>query len=159
MEELYQIKKAKSPGDYKNAKELFIEYIEHLRLDYQFFEQEKDYDTLQQMYNQKNGGVLLIIWDKKQAIGCGGLRKFDTYSAELKRMYIKFEYQGLGLGKQLLKELIQEARKLGYKKILLDTLPAMASAIHLYEEVGFKEVKRFNENPSPDARFFALSLE
>jgi len=158
MEHPYKIKSAKTTKEFKKAKALFDEYIEHLRIDHQFVETENGTDSIQKKYS-KPEGLLLMIYHNNKPVGCGAIKKFSEETAELKRMYVKFEYQGLGLGKILLENLIRNAKEMGYKFILLDTLPAMASAIHLYEDFGFKETKRFNDNPSEDARFFKLSLE
>ncbi len=158
MEGQYDIKAAKTDKEISEAKKLFAEYFDHLRIDYEFNEKENDIDNIRQTYLSSDG-ALLILYNKKEAIGCGALRKLDKESAELKRMYIKFEYQGLGLSKELLEKLIQKARDMGYKRIYLDTLPAMNTAIHLYQQFGFTETERFNENTVEDARFFKLELE
>jgi GNAT superfamily N-acetyltransferase len=158
MEGQYEIKAARSDKDIDEARKLFAEYFDHLRIDYEFNEKENDIDNIRQTYISPDG-ALLILYNKKEAIGCGAIRRIDNESAELKRMYIKFEYQGLGLSKELLEKLIQRARDMGYKRILLDTLPAMSAAIRLYQQFGFTETDRFNENPVEDARFFKLELE
>jgi GNAT superfamily N-acetyltransferase len=158
MEGPYSIKEATTTKEFEKARELFIEYIDHLRIDHQFTEVETGLETIEKEYS-KPFGILLLMYHQNTVVGCGGLRKFNAEAVELKRMYVKFEYQGLGLGKILLENLIKRAKEMGYKTVLLDTLPAMASAIHLYEDFGFKETERFNDNPSPEARFFKLDLE
>ena len=157
MKRKYQIRPATTTWEFEKAKELLTEYFDHLRIDHQFYERENGLDTMKQSYAAPEG-ILYLLYDKKEPIGCGALRKLDDEIAELRRMYIKFEYQGLGLSNELLESLIQLAKEKGYRKIRLDTLPAMASAIHLYEKYGFREIERYNDNPAKDARFFQLDL-
>jgi ribosomal protein S18 acetylase RimI-like enzyme len=87
-------------------------------------------------------------------IGCAGIRKFKDNIAELKRMYIKPGYRGVGLGNKLLEIALLRAKELDYSKIYLDTLSSMKSAVKIYKTAGFKEIKPYRFNPSEDALFF-----
>jgi ribosomal protein S18 acetylase RimI-like enzyme len=92
------------------------------------------------------------------AIGCAGVREFEDGVGELKRMYIKDAYRGKGLGKTLLNQALSVAQALGYKKLRLDTVSSMKSAISLYESAGFYEIAPYRFNPNADAKYFEITF-
>ena len=104
------------------------------------------------------GGVLLIARDADAAAGCVALRRLDAGSGEMKRMYVRERYRGSGLGRRLAIEVIEEARKRKYARVVLDTLPKLAPAIALYRDLGFRETSPYLESPTPCAICFELSL-
>lgn len=105
-------------------------------------------------------GTLCIAYTKDGSgpLGCFGIRKSEKGICELKRMYLRTEARGLGLGKQLLKRAIEAGRELGYTKMRLDTLPTMHSAIHLYLKAGFYEIGPYCFNPVTGTKFFEITL-
>jgi GNAT superfamily N-acetyltransferase len=104
------------------------------------------------------GGALLIARDAEGALGCVGLRRHDPLSGEMKRMYVRERGRGSGLGRSLAVSVIDEARKRGFKRLLLDTLPKLAPAISLYRSLGFREIGPYLSCPTPGAICFELSL-
>ena len=104
------------------------------------------------------GGVLLIARDAAAAAGCVALRRLDAGTGEMKRMYVREQYRGSGLGRRLAAEAIEEARKRKYARIVLDTLPKLASAIALYRDLGFRETGPYLASPTPGALCFELTL-
>ena len=102
------------------------------------------------------GGVLLIARDKDAAAGCVALRQLDAGTGEMKRMYVREAYRGSGLGRRLAVAVIDEAKKRNYKRVVLDTLPKLASAIALYRDLGFREVGPYLASPTPGAICFEL---
>jgi len=104
------------------------------------------------------GGVLLIARDADAAAGCVALRRLDAGSGEMKRMYVRERFRGSGLGRRLAIEVIEEARKRKYARVVLDTLPKLAPAIALYRDLGFRETAPYLESPTPCAICFELSL-
>jgi carbonic anhydrase len=71
---------------------------------------------------------------------------------------VRNQFRGRGIGKKLLDASIEEARSIGYAKIVLDTLPSMTEAHKLYRSAGFREIPAYQKNPVPGALFFALAL-
>lgn len=102
------------------------------------------------------GGVLLVARAGPQAAGCVALRRHDPSSAEMKRLYVRDRYRGSGLGRGLAEFVIEESRKRGYNRLLLDTLPKMTEAIALYRSLGFRETGPYAAEPTPGAIFFEL---
>ena len=149
---------AVSEEEFEMGKLLFHEYSESLDFDLCFQNFEKELKEINVQYNSPDGGLILIVQDSK-FIGCAGIRKFEGDIGELKRMYIKSEYRGFGLGKKLLWESIKLAAKLGYKKIRLDTLTSMKAAVHLYKKNGFKETEAYRFNPSKDVLYFEKVID
>lgn len=76
----------------------------------------------------------------------------------MKRLYVRPRFQGLGCGRFLAQRAICWAIETGYGRMVLDTLPAMATAQSLYERMGFRDIEPYRVNPVPGARFLALEL-
>jgi len=85
-------------------------------------------------------GVFLVVRDEGRAIGCGGVCRFDETRAELKRMYVVRDARGRGLGRLLLVALEDEARRLGYDGIVLETGDRQPEALGLYESAGYEPI-------------------
>ena len=102
---------------------------------------DADFKNIEDIYiNNKGEFFVVTIGDK--VVGMGALRKVDDSTAEIKRMRVEPSLQGKGLGKLILDKLIEKARELGYKKLVLDVAEKQKGAQHLYESRGFKEYKR-----------------
>lgn len=144
--------------DYEAAAQLFREYADWLGIDLCFQNFERELVELEQMYSEPHGGIILVKNEAGDFIGCVGVRYQSTGIAELKRMYLKPACQNQGIGSQLLLKALQLAVKLGYKKIRLDTLNSMASAMNLYRKNGFYEIPAYYHNPESTAVYFELIL-
>ena len=91
--------------------------------------------------------------------GCVAIRKITERICEMKRLYVRPEFRKRGIAKKLTLEIIKEAKRIGYKKMRLDTAPFMKEAIALYNSLGFKEIEPYRYNPLHGAKFMELSLE
>jgi GNAT superfamily N-acetyltransferase len=87
-----------------------------------------------------------------------GLRKTDTGVCEMKRLFVKPGYRGKGVGRVLAEKTIREAKKLGYKKMRLDTMDWLKEAVRLYESLGFQQIPPYYHNPISGAAFWELNL-
>lgn len=126
-----------------------------LYLEIQHYEDEKS--NLREKYGEPYGRLYLLLVDGKSA-GCMALRKLGDDDCELKRLYIKPCYRGHRYSSLLLDKAIEEARAIGYKRILLDTLPCLESAVKLYLNHGFVYTDRYNESPSETTLFMERVL-
>lgn len=108
-------------------------------------------------YGLPEGRLYLARWDGAAA-GCGALRKLDGGRCELKRLYVRPAFRGHRIGEALLERLIGDARAIGYRHMLLDTLPALDSALRLYRRFGFHEIPRYNDSPLASTIYLGLDL-
>ncbi len=97
-------------------------------------------------------GIYLVGWIDEQPVAGGGMRTIGDALGEIKRMYVREEWRGCGLGGQLLVELENAARRLGHSRLRLDTGPRQQGAQRLYERAGYRPIGNYNDNP--DASFW-----
>lgn len=103
-------------------------------------------------------GRLLCAESDGRIVGCVALRALDDERCEMKRLYVVPSYRGGRLGFLLVGRILDEARKAGYRWMLLDTAPGMEKAQALYELFGFRDVPAYTHNPIPGVRFMAAPL-
>jgi ribosomal protein S18 acetylase RimI-like enzyme len=152
------IKQVEKPDEIENVKQLFLEYAESLNFDLCFQNFDEELQQLPGRYSPPEGRLLIALNDNKPA-GCAALRKHNEHTCEMKRLYVKPEFRHFGLGKILVDKLLDEAKMIGYKKMILDTVPSMESARKIYESIGFKETKPYYYNPQPGTIFMSINLK
>ena len=104
-------------------------------------------------------GRLLLAFQNDELVGCVALRKLNDDTCEMKRLFLRPQFHGRGLGKELAERIIEEARVIGYQRMRLDTLSEqMGRAIGLYRALGFREIEPYYDNPVPGALFMELRL-
>jgi len=140
-----------------HIRELFIEYATSLGFDLCFQNFDKELAELPGEYAPPDGRLLIALYEIRIA-GCVGLRKITNGVCEIKRMYVRPEFRRKGIGRGLAVTIIEEARKVGYKRMVLDTLPSMEEAISLYRSLGFQETEPYRFNPIEGAIFMELTL-
>jgi len=138
-------------------RKLFLEYARSLEIDLDFQDFETELNTLPGKYQPPDGALILALVEGKEA-GCIALRKISKDICEMKRLYIREEYRGLGLGKKLVGMIIDEAVNKNYQYMRLDTLPTMKSAQSSYLSFGFYDIEPYVYNPIQGARFMELKL-
>ncbi len=146
-----------SRSDVQETKELIKEYLKWIDNDLSFQQVDEELAGFPKKYEEPDGSFF-IAKDGKNVIGCIGLKKIQSGICEMKRLFVKDEYKGRGLGKELIKTLIEEAKKKGYSKMRLDTLSKMKSAQRLYKEFGFYEIEQYVVNPIEGAVFMEKIL-
>ena len=104
------------------------------------------------------GGALVLALIDGQAAGCAALRRFDAERAEAKRLFVRSQFRGQGVGRALLDWVIAEARALGYREMVGDTVPQMAVALAMYDRAGFERTGPYAEAPTPGAIYLRLKL-
>ncbi|UZR96078.1 GNAT family N-acetyltransferase [Chondrinema litorale] len=154
----FEIIEADNNIHYQSAIKLFKEYASELGFDLSFQNFDKELHNLNTMYGRPNGCLLLVKNNQNIIIGCAGIRRFENNICELKRMFIKKEGRGLGIGKALLEKAIEVAKELNYAFIRLDTIASMQTAIKLYTQAGFTEIGSYRYNPIEGARYFEKKL-
>jgi ribosomal protein S18 acetylase RimI-like enzyme len=139
------------------VRELFTEYAASLGIDLAFQKFDEELAGLPGKYAPPSGELLLAalngIW-----VGCIGMRQLAPAIAEMKRLYVRPQARGYGLGRKLAREIMRSARSGGYRTIRLDTLASMEPATNLYTSLGFVEIEPYYNNPTPGARFFEAEL-
>jgi ribosomal protein S18 acetylase RimI-like enzyme len=149
---------AESPDQIATIRELFLEYAQSLgfSLCFQGFDQELaglpgDYTP--------PAGCLILATQGGKAAGCVALHRLDDEHCEMKRLYVRPQFRGRGLGRHLAERIIADARQIGYKYLRLDTVePVMRTAVAMYRGLGFVEIAPYRPNPIDGALYMELEL-
>lgn len=148
----------------EEIEELFKEYTEMLvKNDSNFakYLEIQNYDSELEHLSDKYGlpdGRLYIVKVEDKAAGCIALRKIDDENCEMKRLYVRPEFRGHNIANKLVEMIIYDAKTIGYKTMLLDTLPFLEGAIHLYKKFGFYEIESYNNSPMDTSIYMKLDL-
>jgi len=158
MNENINIYAAKTDSDIEQAKLLFIEYAESLNFDLCFQGFDEELGTLPGKYGSPDGVLYLAKYDGNIA-GCIVLHKLEENVCEMKRLFVRPEYRGFGLGKILCDKLFEFARSKKYEKMRLDTIKdLMKDALKLYKSYGFYEIPAYYHNPQEGVLYLELKL-
>lgn len=159
---LTEIITVRSPEDIELARQLFKEYAAWLEISLCFQNFEQELAELPGDYAPPDGRLLFAYHNGRSVglAGCVALRKIGEGICEMKRLFVRPEFRGNGIGRLLMRHAIAAAREIGDERMRLDTLPPkMNDAIVLYRSFGFKEIEPYYDNPVPGAIFMELTLD
>jgi GNAT superfamily N-acetyltransferase len=154
----FSFAQAESPSQIAHARELFLEYAQSLGFSLCFQNFDKELADLPGDYTPPDGRLLLAEYEGQLA-ACVALHKLDADICEMKRLYLRPQFRGKGLGRILADRIISDAREIGYKRMRLDTVgPVMKDAVAMYRKLGFKEIPAYRPNPNPGTLYMELEL-
>jgi putative acetyltransferase len=154
----FSFHQAESPAHIAQARELFLEYAQSLGFSLCFQNFEKELADLPGDYAPPQGRLLLAQYEG-QPTGCVALRPKESRVCEMKRLYLRPQFRGKGLGRILAERIIAEAREIGYQRMRLDTVePVMKDAVAMYRKLGFKDIEPYCTNPEAGAMYMELQL-
>lgn len=155
---MLRLTQATAQSDIEQARELFREYETGLGISLCFQNFDQELANLPGDYAPPRGRLLLAR-EFDQAMGCIALRPLGPTTSEMKRLFVRPEYRDRGLGRVLVEAIIEEARKIGYTHMRLDTIAdRMDRAVALYKSIGFVTIPPYRNNPVDTATFMELDL-
>jgi ribosomal protein S18 acetylase RimI-like enzyme len=154
----FAIRDAHGDADMGAARALFEEYAAALAVDLCFQNFAQELAELPGGYAAPRGR-LLFAERGVQLLGCVALRPLDGgATGEVKRLYVRPQARGLGVGRALAQAVIERARAIGYRELKLDTLASMHEAQALYASLGFRECEAYYRNPVEGTVYMALRI-
>ena len=152
------MRRAELPVHLAQARELFLEYAESLGFSLCFQSFDQELAGLPGDYAPPHGRLLIAEY-RGQLAGCIALHKLESGICEMKRLYLRPQFRGKGLGRVLAETVIAEARAIGYRRMRLDTVePVMPNAVAMYRRLGFVEIAPYRANPIDGALYMELGL-
>jgi GNAT superfamily N-acetyltransferase len=146
-----------TPSHIQSARDLFREYEAFLRVDLCFQRFEEELAGLPGRYAPPRGALLLAMTDG-QVAGCVAMRPLAGNACEMKRLFVRPDYLGQGIGRKLALTIIESARAAGYARMRLDTLEKLQPALGLYADLGFRACPAYYENPLPGVVYLERDL-
>jgi putative acetyltransferase len=154
----FSIFPVQTPAQITQARELFLEYAQSLGFSLCFQNFEKELANLPGDYASPEGRLLLAKCEGELA-ACVALHKLEAGICEMKRLYLRPQFRGRGLGRVLAERIVAEAREIGYQRMRLDTVePVMKDAVAMYRKLGFKPVAPYCANPMAGAIYMEMEL-
>jgi putative acetyltransferase len=152
------ITEAESAAQIAQGRELFLEYAHSLGFSLCFQSFDQELAGLPGDYAPPDGRLLLAEYEGRLA-GCVALHRLEAEICEMKRLYLRPQFRGKGVGRALAEKVIGEARSIGYRKMRLDTVePIMKDAVAMYRRLGFREIEPYRVNPIAGAMYMELGL-
>lgn len=144
-------------GDMDEVRKLFREYEAFLGVDLCFQDFEQELADLPGKYTPPSGALLLARTTDRIA-GCVALRELEQGACEMKRLFVRPEYRGTGLGRRLAERIVEDAKLIGYLRMKLDTFEFLEGAVHIYKQMGFYKTGSYYDNPHDEVQYWELDL-
>jgi ribosomal protein S18 acetylase RimI-like enzyme len=151
------IRTARLPDELPVVRELFQQYADSLNFELDFQDFREELETLPGKYAPPSGSIL-VAKANGETVGCVAVRPLGGEVCEMKRLYVRPSHRGRRVGWELALAIIEEAKRLGYKAMRLDTVLEMKEASALYRALGFQRIDAYCYNPLPGAMYFELKL-
>ncbi len=154
----FDFRRAESREQIEAIRGLFLEYARSLGFSLCFQNFDAELAALPGDYAPP-GGRLFLVTRGGEPAACVALHRIDEKVCEMKRLYVRPQFRGKGVGLELAKRIIADARGIGYKKLRLDTVePVMTTAVAMYRRLGFREIPPYRPNPMAGALYMELEL-
>ena len=140
------------------VKQLIAEYTKRLGRDLSFQDIESELKDPSKKYTAPESELLAAVDDNGHVMGMVAYHKHTDSRCEMKRLFVLPECRGMKLGDRLVEEIVQHARKAGFKEMVLDTITPLKAAVHLYRKMGFEECEAYYNNPMPDVIYMKKLL-
>ena len=155
---MIEILEAETSVQIEETRNLFREYERWFGLDLCFQGFDEEVANLPGKYSKPEGRIFLAYLDEELA-GCIALKNLGDGICEMKRLFVREEFRGKGIGVSLIERLLSKAEQIGYRKIRLDTNPPkMGKAVKLYESYVFREISPYYHNLSVETLFMEKEL-
>lgn len=139
------------------VRELIKEYSNRLGRDLSFQNIDDELKDPAHKYTAPEG-ELLVALDGDEVLGMVAYHRHSDVRCEMKRLYVRPKARGMHLGSVLVKEIIEHARKAGYREMVLDTIEPLKTAVSLYKKNGFEECEAYYNNPMKDVIYMRRDL-
>jgi len=154
---MIMVVRGETPGALDMIRRLIVEYAASLPVDVSHEGIDDEAKKLPGAYAPPRG-TLLLAMDGDRPVGCAALRPLDPDVCELKRVYVRPEGRGRGIGRLLIVTILGSAQRMGYRRVRLDTIPDLKPALGLYRSLGFRFIAPYRAIPTERALFMELRL-
>ncbi len=158
MDPEHSIAAIEAPREISEVRAMFREYEAFLNVGLCFPGFEQELAGLPGEYAPPQGALFKATTASRVA-GCVALRPVQDGLCEMKRLFVRPDYRGLGLGRKLAKRIVLEAKRIGYTRMRLETFEFLTGAIHIYKDLGFMQIGSYYDDPHTEVLYWELDLE
>ena len=145
-----------------DIRQLLTEYVNWIGVPLEFGDFDAELADLPGAYDRPKGRLYLAQVNH-ELVGCVALQPSDIEEpdqnvCEMKRLFVRNAYRGLGISRKLARKVIAEAKDIGYTLMLVDTFDFVDRLVRLFDELGFEETPAYRPSPHDNLRYFRLDL-